>query len=45
MGIKANTANPIVEDYRKMGRVAFLEYEAFAQYFEAIGGHPKYNKR
>jgi len=45
MGKKVNTADPSADEYRKMGMVAYLEYEAFAQYFEAVGGHPKYNKR
>jgi len=45
MGIKVNTTNPTADDYRKMGMVAYLEYETFARYHEAVGGHPKYNKR
>jgi len=45
MGIKVNTANPTADDYRKMGMVAYLEYEAFAQYYKAIDGHPTYNTR
>ena len=45
MSVDANVANPTENDYRKMGEVAYLEYEAFAQYYLEIGGHPKYNKR
>lgn len=43
MGIECNAIKPTSEDYIKMGWVAFLEYEAFAQFYKEVGGHPKYN--
>jgi hypothetical protein len=45
MGIECNVEEPSEEDYIKMGWVAFFEYEAFSQYFNEMGKHPKYNKQ
>jgi len=43
MSIICNVMNPTSDDYIKMGWIAFLEYEAFAKFYEEVGGHPKYN--
>jgi hypothetical protein len=43
MGIKCDVTSQKPNDYRKMGWIAFLEYDAFAKYARAVGGHPKYN--
>ena len=40
---KDNNRTP--EDLRKMGQVAYLEFEALAQYKEKTGQEPKYNKK
>jgi hypothetical protein len=45
MIVVCNPSNPSREDYLKMGNVAFYEYEAFAKYYDVVGGHPKYNKK
>lgn len=45
MGINCNVATQKPDDYKKMGWIAFLEYDAFAEYAKTIGGHPKYNKK
>ena len=44
MGVECDVKNPMKDDYLKMGWVAYFEYEAFAYYYENVGGHPRYNK-
>lgn len=43
MGVKCDVINPTDHDYIRMGWVVYLECEAFAQYYQRVGGHPKYN--
>lgn len=45
MGLPCQRKPPGAADYRTMGMVAYLEYEAFAAYHEQVGGHPRFNKR
>jgi hypothetical protein len=45
MGIDCNVISQEPDDYKKMGWITFLEYDAFAEYARAVGGHPKYNKK
>jgi hypothetical protein len=45
MGVPCNVRNPTEEDYLKMGWIAYFEYEAFARYYRAVGGHPPFNTR
>jgi len=45
MSVKCNISDPTNIDYIKMGIVAFYEYEAFAEHYLNVGGHPKYNKK
>lgn len=45
MGIKCNVNEPTETDYIKMGWVAFFEYEAFAEFYTMVGGHPRYNEK
>jgi hypothetical protein len=45
MGIECDPVNPTGKDYLKMGWIVYLEYEAFAFYYRAVGGHPIYNKK
>ena len=41
--IHCNSKDPKAIDYRAMGRVAQLEYDCFASYFEAYGRLPPFN--
>lgn len=43
--IKCNTADPGYEDYRKMGEIAKLEYDCFAEYYKNHSELPKFNRR
>ena len=44
MGISCDVKTPTASDLRTLGNVVYLEYEAFAQYYEASGGNkPKFN--
>ncbi len=45
MGVECKTKNPAPRDYRLMGSVLYLEYDAFAKYSEEVGGHPRFNKQ
>ena len=45
MGIRCDVRNPTDQDYLTMGWIAYLEYEAFARYYSAVGGHPVFNTR
>lgn len=47
MPIICNTVSPDENDLLKMGWVAYLEYEAFSQYYESENesNKPKYNKK
>ncbi len=43
LGISCNLVTPTSADYRLMAAVVYLEYEAFARYYEIVGGHPRFN--
>jgi hypothetical protein len=45
MAVPCDVLTPGRDDYLRMGWVAFYEYEAFARYCEAVGGHPRYNQK
>jgi hypothetical protein len=42
--VQCNVEKPTDRDFRLMGLVAYLEYEAFARYYQVAGGYPPYNK-
>ncbi len=45
MTIPCDVRRSASEDLRQMGLVASLEYEAFAQYQEEVGGKPRFNTK
>lgn len=46
MTVDCDPASNTPDDLRKMGHVAFLEYEAFAQYVETTGNkRPRFNSK
>ena len=49
MGVRCNVTDPTDADYIRMGWVAYLEYEAFAQYYvwwlSRGKNHPEFNTR